>query len=63
MRSGKLIEEVAVTKFKILSRHLSGGAEEARENLCQNNECLSRDSNRTPPKYKSDALSLEPDYS
>lgn len=44
---------------EILSRHLLGRAEE-NENFRLNSPCPSRDSNRIPFEYKSDALPLNP---
>jgi hypothetical protein len=49
--------DVAVTYLKVLARLLFQGTDENPENTL-NGQCPSRDSNLTPPEYKSEALSF-----
>jgi hypothetical protein len=51
-----LWEEAVVVCFKVLSQHSPGATNEIKRILSQDSRCSGRDSNRRPPKYKSDAL-------
>lgn len=48
-----------IARFKVPSRHMSGGTEASMKNFDTDSWRPSRDLNHTPPEWKSDALLLE----
>jgi hypothetical protein len=55
--------EVVVTELNVLSRNLHGPTDKTTKNLNQDSQGPGRDTNRTPPEYKLEPLSLEPTWS
>jgi hypothetical protein len=56
-------KETVVTYFNSLFGYSSEGAEENHETLSQDGWCQGRDSNRSPPGYKSETVPHESVYS
>jgi hypothetical protein len=56
----RMWKEAAVAKFKMLSQHLLGGAEENHENLNQDSQSPGRDLNPGHPEYEAEMLTTRP---
>jgi hypothetical protein len=53
---GNDLERSSRGLLQVLSQYFSGGTEETTTNFSQYSRCPSRDSNQTPPEYKSESV-------
>jgi hypothetical protein len=58
----RMRKEAVITQFWFSARHLPRKTDKNHEKI-QNSRCPGRDSNRTPPEYKSEPLPLDAIFS